>query len=183
VNLDERARRIRFILMDCDGVLTDGGLYYGAEGELFKRFDVKDGHGLVMWRLSGGRSGVLTARTGKAIQKRAEELKFELVLQGHRDKRKGFLEALDRTGLSAEEVCYVGDETNDLGPLSLCGLAVTPADAVAEARAQAHLITQAPGGHGAVRELCEFLLRAQGKWDGMVELMRHGAPPATAGKP
>ena len=178
MTFDDRARRIRFILMDVDGVLTDGGLYYGPDGELFKRFDVKDGHGLVMWRISGGRAGVLTARSGAATQKRADELKLELVLQGQRDKRAGFLQALSRTNLTADEICYVGDETNDLGPLELCGLAVAPADAVAEVKAHSHFVTQAHGGRGAIRELVERILRAQGKWESIVELMRSGAPPA-----
>lgn len=177
MTLAERAQRIRLILLDVDGVLTDGGLYYGAEGELMKRFDVKDGHGLVMWRISGGRAGILTARKSLAVQKRAEELKLDPVLQGQRDKRAGFVEAARLAGLAPEQICYMGDDTNDLGPLELCGLAVTPADAVPEARAAAHLVTVALGGHGAVRELVEHLLRAQQKWDEIVAQMRAGTVP------
>lgn len=177
MTVDERARKIRLILLDVDGVLTDGGLYYGAEGELMKRFDVKDGHGLVMWRIAGGRSGILTARRSKAVEKRAEELKLDPVLQGQRDKRAGFMQAASAAGLAPDEICYVGDDTNDLGPLELAGLAVTPGDAVPEAKAAAHLVTVAPGGRGAVRELVEYLLRAQGKWDEILRMMRAGTVP------
>jgi 3-deoxy-D-manno-octulosonate 8-phosphate phosphatase (KDO 8-P phosphatase) len=174
VSPEDRARRIQLLMMDVDGVLTDGSLYYGPEGEALKRFDVKDGHGLVMWRISGGRAGILTARRSAIVEKRAAELKLDPVLQGQRDKRAGFHEALKLAGLPAEAVCYVGDDTNDLGPLELAGLAVAPADAVEEARTQAHLVTRAPGGHGAVRELVELLLRAQGKWGEVIAKMRAG---------
>ncbi|MBS2030034.1 MAG: HAD hydrolase family protein [Deltaproteobacteria bacterium] len=169
--------------MDVDGVLTDGSLYYGDNGELMKRFSVKDGHGLVMWRLSGGRAGILTARRSQLVEKRAEELKLAPVLQGQRDKRAGFVEALELANLPAEAVCYVGDDTNDLGPLELCGLAVAPADAVKEARAEAHWVTRAPGGKGAVRELVDALLRIQGKYEGVIEMMRHGVVPPVTPRP
>jgi len=172
-----RAKKIQLILMDVDGVLTDGSLYYGPDGEVMKRFSVKDGHGLVMWRLAGGRAGILTARRSTLVEKRAEELKLAPVLQGQRDKRAGFLEALKLANLPAEAVCYVGDDTNDLGPLELCGLAVAPADAVKEAREEAHLVTHAKGGKGAVRELADMLLRVQGKYDAVIEMMRNGVVP------
>jgi len=168
----QRAQKIRLILCDVDGVLTDGGLYYGADGELLKRFNVKDGHGLVMWRLAGGRSGVLTARRSAAVEKRAAELQMSPVLTGHRDKRAGFQLAVEQSGLAPSAICYVGDELNDLGPLQLCGLAACPADAVPEVKQACHLVLDAPGGHGAIRELVEHLMRAQGTWTAMVERMR-----------
>jgi 3-deoxy-D-manno-octulosonate 8-phosphate phosphatase (KDO 8-P phosphatase) len=183
MNVEARARRIKLILCDVDGVLTDGSLYYGPEGEVMKRFDVKDGHGLVMWRISGGRAGILTARRSAIVQKRAEELQMSPILQGQRDKRQGFLDALTEAKLAAEEVCYVGDDTNDLGPLELAGLACAPADAVPEARAQSQLVTAAPGGRGAIREIVELLLRTQGTWDAVVAAMRSGVFPPVVKRP
>jgi 3-deoxy-D-manno-octulosonate 8-phosphate phosphatase (KDO 8-P phosphatase) len=172
----ERALRVKLLLMDVDGVLTDGGLYYGAGGEMMKRFNVKDGHGLVMWRIMGGRSGILTARRSDAVEARARELRLELVLQGQKDKRAGFEEACRISGLNPRELCYVGDETNDLGPLEAAGLAVCPSDAVPEVRAASHLITRAAGGQGAIREVVEVLLRAQDRWEEVLGLMRSGGP-------
>lgn len=172
--LEARAKRVKLLLLDVDGVLTDGGMWFGPEGEAFKRFDVKDGHGIVMWRLAGGRTGILSARNSASTASRAKELRLDPVLQGKRDKRTGFAEALALTGLAAEEVAYMGDDTNDLAPLSLAGLALAPADATPEARAEAHLVMQAPGGRGAVREACELLLRAQGHWDDVIRRLREG---------
>ncbi len=163
---------MKLLLLDVDGVLTDGSLYYGPQGEALKRFSVKDGHGLVMWRVMGGRSGILSARKSDAVETRAKELKLELLLQGKKDKGAGFAEALSLSGLTAEAVCYVGDDTNDLAPLEAAGLAVVPADAVAEAKQVAHYVTRASGGRGAVREVVELLLKAQGHWGEVLERMR-----------
>lgn len=176
-----RAREIRLLLLDVDGVLTDGSLYYGPQGEAFKRFDVKDGHGLVMWRVCGGRTGILTARTSEIVAKRAAELRLDPVLQGQKDKLAGFRKVLELTLLRPEQICYAGDDTNDLAVLESAGLAVAPADAAPEVRAVAHWVTQAPGGRGAVREVAELLLRAQGLWETALERMRHppDEPPRT----
>jgi 3-deoxy-D-manno-octulosonate 8-phosphate phosphatase (KDO 8-P phosphatase) len=176
MELDERAKRVRLILLDVDGVLTDGGLYYGPQGEVMKRFEVKDGHGIVMWRTCGMRTGILTARSSEIVAVRAKELRLDPVLQGQKNKLAGFHKVLELTSLTAEQVCYVGDDTNDLAVLESVGMAVAPADAVPEARAVAHYVTRAGGGRGAVRELVELLLRAQGQWERALELMKQPPP-------
>ncbi len=176
MDLLARAQRVRLLLLDVDGVLTDGGLYYGPQGEALKRFHVKDGHGIVMWRVCGGRTAILTARTSEIVARRAAALKIDPVLQGQKDKHAGFTKLLELTQLPAEAVCYIGDDTNDLAVLESAGLAVAPADAVPEARAVAHWVTQASGGHGAVRELTEMLLRAQGLWETALGHMRRPPP-------
>lgn len=173
--LVERAARVRLLVFDVDGVLTDGGLYYGPEGEALKRFNVKDGHGIVMSRLVGLPSAILTARRSGQVEKRGAELGMVAVLQGHRDKNAGLTELITTLGVSEDAIAYIGDDTNDLGPLSRVVLAACPADAVEEVRRAAHFVTRANGGHGAARELCELVLRARGLWD---EALGHmGAPP------
>jgi 3-deoxy-D-manno-octulosonate 8-phosphate phosphatase (KDO 8-P phosphatase) len=155
-----RARRIRLVLLDVDGVLTDGRLYYGEHGELMKAFDVRDGHGIVMLR-SHVAFGVVSGRPGKASEARLRELRFEHLVFGERDKLAGYAR-LAHLGIGDDEVAYMGDDVNDVPLLRKVGLAACPADAVPEARAVAHLVARSPGGRGAVRELCELVLRAKG---------------------
>jgi len=171
-----RARDVELLVMDVDGVLTDGGLWYGPDGEMFKRFDVKDGHGLVLARLVGLRAAILTARRSKIVEIRARELGLSPVSQGNRDKRAGLFKLLEEAGLPASRAAYVGDDLNDLAPMEEVHLAACPSDACPEARAMAHFVSSAPGGHGAVREIIELLLKAQGKWDRAMALML-GEPP------
>ncbi len=165
------AASVRLLIFDVDGVLTDGGLYYGPEGEALKRFDVKDGHGLVMARLVGLPSAVITARTGKIIEARGKELGFVAVLQGYRDKREGLDALLDSLQLTPDVCAYMGDDLNDLGPMSEVGLSACPADAVADVRKVAKFVAQSPGGRGAARELAELCLRASGRWEQALGLM------------
>ncbi len=170
--LTSRAARVRLLVFDVDGVLTDGGLYYGAQGELMKRFDVKDGHALVMARLAGLPAAVLTARTSSIVEVRGRELGLAAVIQGRRDKGVALDELLQQLGVPREACAYMGDDHNDLAPLSRVGLAACPADAVPEVRQEVHFVTQSPGGRGAVRELVELCLKASGRWDDAVGLMR-----------
>ncbi|AKU92238.1 KdsC family phosphatase [Vulgatibacter incomptus] len=163
--LVRRAQGVKLLALDVDGVLTDGGLYYGPDGEAFKRFDVKDGHGIVLWRDVGFASAILTARSSSMVEVRARELKIPFVLQGERDKAKGFEKLLALAGVGPEEVAYIGDDVNDLPVLSRVGLAATPADGRPEVKRWVHYVCERPGGHGAVRELCELLLKAKGAWD------------------
>lgn len=174
--LEKRARDVDLLVLDVDGVLTDGGLWYGPEGELFKRFDVKDGHGLVVARLCGLSAAILTARRSKIVEARARELGLSPVSQGNRDKRAGLFKLLEEANVSASRAAYVGDDLNDLAPMEEVRLAACPADACAEARARAHYVAQAPGGRGAVREVIELLLKAQGKWDHALDLMLGRVP-------
>jgi 3-deoxy-D-manno-octulosonate 8-phosphate phosphatase (KDO 8-P phosphatase) len=155
-----RAARVRLVLLDVDGVLTDGRLYYGPEGEAMKAFDVKDGHGIVLLR-DHVELGVISGRPGKASEKRLQELRVKHLVFGERDKLAGYAQ-LAHLGVPDEEVAYMGDDVNDVPLLRRVGLAACPADARSEVREVAHLVTRAPGGRGAVRELCDLLLRAKG---------------------
>ena len=154
-----RAARIRLVILDVDGVLTDGRLYYGPDGEALKAFDVKDGHGIVLLRERVD-FAVISGRPGIASQRRLEELRFKHLIFGERDKLQGYAR-LAHLGLPDDAVAYMGDDVNDVPLLRKVGLAACPADARPEARAVAHLVTEAPGGRGAVRELCDLILRAQ----------------------
>ena len=155
-----RAARVRLVLLDVDGVLTDGRLYYGPEGEALKAFDVKDGHGIVLLR-DHVDFGVISGRPGKASQRRLEELRVKHLVFGERDKLAGYAK-LAHLAVPDEEVAYMGDDVNDVPLLARVGLAACPADARPEAKAVAHFVASAPGGRGAVRELCDLLLRAKG---------------------
>jgi 3-deoxy-D-manno-octulosonate 8-phosphate phosphatase (KDO 8-P phosphatase) len=155
-----RARKIRLVILDVDGVLTDGRLYYGPDGEAMKAFDVRDGHGIVLLR-DHVDFAVISGRPGGASQRRLEELRVKHLVFGQRDKLEGYAQ-LGHLGLADDEVAYMGDDVNDVPLLRRVGLAACPADARPEARAVAHLVANAPGGRGAVRELCDLLLRAKG---------------------
>lgn len=166
------AATIQLIILDVDGVLTDGGLFYGPDGEAMKRFDVKDGHGIVMARLAGLPAAILTARTSSIVEVRGKELGFKAVYQGRRQKGPALLELCRELSVDPAACAYMGDDTNDLHPMSLVGLPACPADAVPEVRAVAHYIAQNRGGHGAVRELVELCLRASNRWDAALSHMR-----------
>ncbi|MGC4001462.1 MAG: HAD hydrolase family protein [Anaeromyxobacter sp.] len=155
-----RAAKIRLVLLDVDGVLTDGRIWYGPEGEALKAFDVRDGHGVVLLREQVD-FGVISGRPGKATQARLEELRFKHLVFGQRDKLVGYA-SLAHLGVPDEQVAYMGDDVNDVPLLLRVGLAAAPADARPEAQAAAHLVTQAGGGRGAVRELCDLIRRARG---------------------
>ena len=154
-----RAARVRLLLLDVDGVLTDGRMYYGESGELMKAFDVKDGHGIVLVR-DHVQLGVISGRPGLA-RRRLEELRFQHLVFGQRDKLEGYAQ-LAHLGVPDAEVAYMGDDVNDLGLLARVGLSACPADAHPAVRAAVHLVARAPGGRGAVRELCELILAAKG---------------------
>ncbi len=173
---ETRARGIRCIVLDVDGVLTDGSLWYGAEGEAFKRFDVKDGHALVLARLVGVPVALLTARESRIVEVRAAELKLAKVFQGRRDKGLAFAELCVELKVSPGEVAYMGDDLNDLAPLSACGLSACPADAVDDVKSRVQWVSSKPGGHGAVRELVELVLQARGLWSAALE--HAGVPEA-----
>jgi len=155
-----RAARVRLVLLDVDGVLTDGRLYYGAEGELMKAFDVKDGHGIVLLRDQVD-FGVISGRPGKATQRRLEELRFKHVIFGQLDKLAGYAQ-LAHLGLADDEVAYMGDDVNDLPLLRRVGLSAAPADARPEVRAAVHFVARAGGGRDAMRELCDLIAAARG---------------------
>jgi 3-deoxy-D-manno-octulosonate 8-phosphate phosphatase (KDO 8-P phosphatase) len=172
VSLADRCRAVELLVVDVDGVLTDGGIVYGNGGLELKHFHVRDGAALKWWRDAGKRSGLITGRTSPLVEVRAAELGVAFVVQGAADKLPAFRRMLAEAGVEPAAVCYVGDDLPDLPPLRRCGLAVAPADACAEVRADAHYVTRAPGGRGAVRETIELILRCQGAWGRLVERMR-----------
>ena len=151
-------------------MLTDGSIFIGGERE-FKRFNIRDGLGLVLARRAGLKVGWVSARPSLATTLRAEELKIDfLIQQGDGTSKTAAIEQLlAKEKLGWAEICFVGDDIIDLGPLTRAGLAVAVGDGVAEARAAAHYVTQAAGGRGAVREAVELILQAQGKWHPFVE--------------
>ena len=157
-----RARRIRLVLTDCDGVLTDGGVYYSERGEEMKRFHIRDGMGVVRLRDCGIATGIVTGELSPSVRTRAAKLQIEELHLGIKDKPACLAEILARTGLRAEEVAFIGDDTNDVEILRLVGLSACPADATSFARAEADLHCQTAGGHGCFRELAEFIIAAQG---------------------
>jgi 3-deoxy-D-manno-octulosonate 8-phosphate phosphatase (KDO 8-P phosphatase) len=155
------AGRIRLVLLDVDGVLTDGRLYYGEHGEALKAFDVKDGHGIVMLRAQVD-FGVISGRPGKASEARLRELGVKHLVFGERDKLAGYAR-LAHLGVPDAEVAYMGDDVNDIPLLERVGLSACPADAMPQVKEAVHLVTAARGGRGAVRELCDLLLRARSR--------------------
>lgn len=164
-----RARRVRLMLFDVDGVLTDGRLWYGPRGEQWKAFDAHDGHGLKLLARGGVRTGLLSGRDAPAVAARAAELGIALVLQGVEDKRAAFEALLQREGLEPDEAGFMGDELVDLPVLRRCGFACAPGGAPEAVRRHAHFVPDAAAGGGAVRETCEFILRAQQRFDALIE--------------
>jgi 3-deoxy-D-manno-octulosonate 8-phosphate phosphatase (KDO 8-P phosphatase) len=164
-----RLNRIKLFLCDVDGVLTDGSVFIGGAREI-KRFNIRDGLGLVFLRRAGFQVGWVSARPSAVTKLRAAELKIDfLVQQNDRISKTGVVEnLLRRIKLNWDAVCFVGDDVVDLGPLKRAGFAVAVGDARPEVKAAAHFVTGAPGGSGAVREVAEMLLKAQGKWDAIV---------------
>ena len=161
----ERAANIKAVVFDVDGVLTDGGLWYGPTGEVMKRFDVKDGHAMVLARLTGLPIAILTARTSPIVEVRAQELKLARVFQGRREKGPAFEELCSELGFAPAEVAYMGDDVNDLPALTRAGLSGCPADAVSMVREAVQFVSTRPGGHGAAREFIELVLQATGRWE------------------
>src|SRR5688572_12800087 len=162
----QRAKRVKLMLFDVDGVLTDGKLWYGPEGETHKAFHVMDGFGIKLLTQAGIAVGFLSGRSSPAVAARAAELGVAHLLQGSEDKRGVFESLLARLGLQSAEAGFMGDEVVDLPVLRRCGFACAPAGAHALVLASAHYVSSAAGGAGAAREVCELLLRAQGRLDG-----------------
>ena len=167
--VERRAARVRLLLLDCDGVLTDGRITPVEGGEELKSFHTHDGHGLVMLHRAGLRSGIISGRTSRLVELRAADLGVSFVRQGALDKIGVFESLLAEAGVEPEGAAYVGDDVVDIPLMRRCGLGVAVADATPDTRAAAHYVTGAPGGFGAVREVCELILKAQGRWE---ELMK-----------
>jgi len=164
----ERAQFVRLLILDVDGVLTDGSLYFDAKGEALKVFHVRDGHGIKMAQRAGIEVAFLSGRRSDAAYHRARELGVNRFHEGLRDKVAVLEEIMAALKIQYPEVAAVGDDLVDLPHLRRVGLAVAVADAAAEVKAAAHWTTSLPGGKGAVREVCDLLLKAQGKWEEIV---------------
>jgi 3-deoxy-D-manno-octulosonate 8-phosphate phosphatase (KDO 8-P phosphatase) len=164
----ERARRIRLMIFDVDGVLTDGRLWYGPRGEELKAFHSFDGHGIKLLSQSGIACAVLSGRHSAAVATRCAELRVEHVLQGIEDKLPAFQNLISSLGISTEQCGFMGDELVDLPVLTRCGFACTPREAPEAVRSRAHYVASTAAGYGAAREVCEFILQAQGKLEAIL---------------
>lgn len=166
--LTQRLAKVELLLVDCDGVLTDGGVTWANDAIEAKTFHIRDGLGLKLWQRAGYRAGIVTGRSSRVVTLRAEELGLTIVRQGVGDKREAVEVILNETGLSWEQTAFIGDDLPDLACIMRCGVGVAVADACAEVRAAARLVTMLPGGAGAVREVVERLLKARGHWQAIV---------------
>lgn len=160
-----RARAVKVLIFDVDGVLTDGSLFYGDDGQEYKSFNSRDGHGIKMLRDTGVEAAILTGRTSKVVLHRARNLGISRIVQGSHDKLASYEAMLAELGLRPEDVAYMGDDLVDLPVLRRCGLACTVPSAPDEVKARSNYVTRAAAGRGAAREVCELIMRAQGTWE------------------
>jgi 3-deoxy-D-manno-octulosonate 8-phosphate phosphatase (KDO 8-P phosphatase) len=167
-DLAARCEPIELLVADVDGVLTDGVIALDDDGGETKHFHVRDGMAYSLWHRAGKHSAILSGRRARAVERRASELKIAHVLQGHEQKAAPFRSLIEGLGISLDQVCFVGDDLADLPVLQAVGLAACPADAVAEVKNAVHLITGAPGGRGAIREVVELILKSQGRWSELI---------------
>ena len=165
----ERASRIKMIIMDVDGTLTDGTLLILPDGEELTSYNVKDGTGILLARVAGLKTGIITGKTSKSLEKRAEKLKIEEIYQGILDKKKVLSKILEKHNLDPDQIAYIGDDLGDLEVIKSVGLAGAVADAHPEIKKHSHFICKNAGGKGAVREFIEFILEAQNKWQTIEE--------------
>ena len=163
MNIQDRAKKIKLLLLDVDGVLTDGKIIISTSGRETKNFSVRDGLGIILLKMTGIKCAILTARSSRLVRLRARQLGIDKVYEKHY-KLELFGKIMTEFSVSPDEICYAGDDLIDIPILKRVGLAVSVPDGVREAKDTAHFITKAPGGNGAVREVCELILKAQDKW-------------------
>ncbi len=164
----ESAKKIKLLLLDVDGVLTDGRLYYGNSGEEMKAFNIQDGLGIKLLQQGDIRVGIITGRVSALLQRRADELAINPVVQGREDKLTALNELLETMEIGMDEIAFMGDDLPDLAVIRCVGLGITPANGSSTLAQQAHWQTARRGGDGAVREVAEMILGAQGKLDAIV---------------
>lgn len=167
-DLFERARRVRLLVLDVDGVMTDGTIWMAPDGAVTKRFDIRDGHGLIHLPGNGVKLAILSGRDDAVTVARARDLRFSWVIQGVRAKLPALRDLADEAGVSLDEIAYMGDDINDVSVIRAVGLGAAPSDAAPEARDAAYFVSSSPGGRGAVRELCELILKSRGIWSALV---------------
>lgn len=165
-----KAAAVRLIIFDVDGVLTDGSLFYGDDGQEYKAFNSLDGHGIKMLLHTGVESAIITGRTSNVVLHRARNLNISRVFQGADDKLLSYQTLLEETGLRPEQTAYMGDDIVDLPVLKRCGLAITVPSAPELVQGQVHYVTRAAAGRGAAREACELIMHAQGTWEAQLAL-------------
>lgn len=163
-----RAARVRLMIFDVDGILTDGSLHYGPDGEAIKTFNVLDGHGIKLLQQSGVATAIISARQSPIVARRASDLGIAHLYQGVHDKRTAFLQLLDHTGITADDCGFIGDDVIDLPILLQVAFAVSVPNGHPEVRSRVHYVTSAHGGRGAAREVCDFILRAQGNYEAVL---------------
>ncbi|MDH5392720.1 MAG: HAD-IIIA family hydrolase [Gammaproteobacteria bacterium] len=165
----EKASRIQLVIFDVDGVLTDGSLFLSDDGQEYKAFNSKDGFGMRLLQDAGIDVGIITGRESLLVKLRMKELGISHVMQGRREKGPALDEMMSLTGLTLEQIAYVGDDVVDLPIMSRVGLSIAVQDARAVVKKHAHWITENPGGRGAGRDVCELILEAHGKWDDIIK--------------
>ncbi len=165
----KKAKKIKIVIVDVDGVLTDGTIGYGNFNDDYRRFHVHDGFGFVLLAKAGIKSAIITSKTSKAVQRRAKELKINMVCQKTEKKLIAFNKILKKYKLKPEQACYIGDELLDLAVLNIAGFAVTVPQACDDVQHSVDYVTAKDAGFGAVREAIEFILKAQNKWNDLVE--------------
>ncbi len=163
-SVQERALHLKALVLDVDGILSDGQLYFGNSGEEIKAFDVRDGLGLKLLQRAGLKVAIITGRKSQLVEQRMQSLGLDLVIQGREDKGVALREVATALGLSPEDCAYMGDDWPDLSALAIAGLAITVPAAHREVRTRAHWVTASAGGHGAVREVCDMILMVQGHY-------------------
>ncbi|WP_116139221.1 KdsC family phosphatase [Trinickia diaoshuihuensis] len=164
----ERASRVKVMIFDVDGVLTDGGLMFTAQGDYMKAFNSMDGHGLKLLGKAGIQTAIITGRRSEIVLARAQELGISHLYQGVADKLEAFAQLMRETQVTAEQCGYMGDDWPDLAVLTRCGFAAAPANAHPEVIARAHWVSEARGGQGAAREVCDAILRAQHRYEALL---------------
>lgn len=167
-----KAQAVKLLVLDVDGVLTDGRIYYGNSGEELKAFNIKDGLGIKLLQRAGIDVAIITGRQSEIVARRAGELGINELIQGREDKREALLELCERLGIAVEACAYMGDDLPDLSAIRSAGLGLTVADAAGAVAEAADWQSEFPGGSGAVREACEFILAALGKLDALLEQYR-----------
>jgi 3-deoxy-D-manno-octulosonate 8-phosphate phosphatase (KDO 8-P phosphatase) len=174
MSIEARAKNIKLLILDVDGVLTDGHIIFGRDGELMKNFHSQDGLGIAAAHRAGLKTAIITGRESQIVHLRSSELKIVDVYQGSMNKIEALAALIAKYNLELEEIAYVGDDLIDLPVMVQVGLSCAVANAVAEVKKHAHLVTDHYGGHGAVREVVEFILKSQGKWDDIVNAYIQG---------
>jgi len=166
--LKERAKKIKLVIFDVDGVMTDGSLFIGDDGQEYKMFNTQDGLGMRLLKKSGVKLAIITGRNSNSVLIRAENLEGDYFYQGIADKKAAFTDLIQKAGLKPEECAFMGDDIVDLPPMLQSGLAITVPAGHAEVKKIAHLVTEKIAGYGAVREACDFIMKAQGTYDEIV---------------